>query len=335
MKQLISLVICLAATATMISACGKKETKSQGTLPQYTSEMTFNADSAFRYVKEQVKFGPRVPGTKAHRDCANYIVSQFQKFGADTIITQNAILQAHTGDELPITNIMAQYRPELRDRVLVIAHYDTRPWADQDSDPANNTKPIDGANDGASGVAVMLDMARNIGAKNPQTGVDFLAIDAEDYGKSDGWGNAEETWCLGTQYWTRHMPYTAENRPRFAVVLDMVGGKEARFHREYHSNRYAPHIVDKVWGMAAASPYSSKFINEPGGSIIDDHIFVNAAGIPAIDIVECNNVITHSFPPTWHTMEDNVSNIDPASLKAVGQVVMDVIYAEKATNHQK
>lgn len=329
MKQLISFAICFAATATIISACGKKDTKASGVIPPHQNEMTFSPDSAYAYVKDQVNFGPRVPGSKAHKDCADYIASQFKKFGADSIIIQNASVTAHTGDELGITNIMAQYQPELDNRVLIIAHYDTRPWADQDENPDNTSKPISGANDGASGVAVMLEIARAIGANHPKIGVDFLAVDAEDYGKRDGWGNADETWCLGSQYWTKHMPYTTSNLPKYAIVLDMVGGKEARFHREYHSNRYAPHIVDKVWGMAVNSPYASKFINEPGGAIIDDHVFVNAAGIPAIDIVECNNAITRSFPPTWHTMDDNISNIDPASLKAAGQVVMNVLYAEK------
>lgn len=267
-------------------ACRNTKANTQPTIQQYSSEMNFSQDSAFQYLRDQVDFGPRVPGTKAHTDCANYIADQFRKFGADTILTQNALVSAYTGDELPMTNIMAQYRPELNDRVLIVAHYDTRPWADQDRDVFNANKPIDGANDGASGVAVMLEFARNFASRLPSIGVDLLAVDAEDYGKSDGWGNAEETWCLGTQYWTKHMPYTEANKPRYAIVLDMVGGQEARFHREFHSHKCAPKVVDKVWGVAAASPYASKFVNEVGGSLIDDHIFINAAGIPAIDIVE-------------------------------------------------
>lgn len=334
MKQLLTSAICLAAV-TFMSACGNSSSKTPASVPQYKSELTFSQDSAYQYVRDQVKFGPRVPGTKAHTDCANYILDKFRQFGADTIITQNALVAAHTGDELPITNIMAQYRPELNDRVLIVAHYDTRPWADQDKDEANTGKPIDGANDGASGVAVMLEMARNLAIKNPHIGVDFLAVDAEDYGKSDGWGNSDETWCLGTQYWVNHTPYTADNRPRYAIVLDMVGGKGARFHREFHSHKFAPKVVDKVWGMAAASPYAVKFVNEIGGALIDDHLFLNNAGIPAIDIVECNNAETRGFPPTWHTVNDNLQHIDPASLKAAGQVVLDVIYSETPSSPSK
>lgn len=239
MKQILSLAIGLTATV-IISACGNKSTQTQAPIPQYKSEVSFNQDSAFQYIKDQVKFGPRVPGSQAHSKCANYIAEQFKKFGADSIIIQNAIVTAYTGDELPISNIMAQYNPDKKDRVLIIAHYDTRPWADQDSDPKNSAKPIDGANDGASGVGVMIEMARNFATNSPQIGVDLLAIDAEDYGKRDGWGNADDTWCLGTQHWVKHMPYTDANMPRFAIVLDMVGGKEARFHREYHSNRMRP-----------------------------------------------------------------------------------------------
>ncbi len=329
MNRMFSAMVSLALIAGINTACSSSARKESAQNPaRYTSPMEFSADTAYKYVKTQVDFGPRVPGTAAHNKCANYIAGEFNRLGADTIIIQNALVSAYTGQQLPITNILAQFKPEANERVLLVAHYDTRPWADQDKTELKN-RPIDGANDGASGVGVLLEIARNLAIKQPEIGVDLLAVDAEDYGQSDGWGYNEHTWCLGTQYWVQHMPYTQANRPRYGIVLDMVGGKNARFHREFHSNKYAPHIVDKVWGTAANSPYAEKFINEVGGSIVDDHIFINAAGIPCVDVVECNNVITRSFPPTWHTLDDNMSNIEHASLKAAGQVVLDVIYKEK------
>lgn len=308
---------------------GRNETNAQEATQKET--VTFNADTAYNYVRQQVMFGPRVPGTDAHRRCAEWIASTLAASGADTIIVQNAQLSAFNGDELPITNIMAMYNPEANDRVLLAAHYDTRPWADNADNEADRARPIPGANDGGSGVAVLLEIARQLGQNNPQIGVDLLFVDAEDYGNSEGFGMNEETWCLGTQYWASHMPYTQSNRPRFGIVLDMVGGTNARFHREYYSDRAAKAIVDKVWGEAARSGLSSVFVNELGGSLIDDHIFINRAGIPCIDIVECNNALTRTFPATWHTHHDDIAAIDINSLRAAGQTVVNVIFAEKPT----
>lgn len=289
---------------------------------------SFNADSAYTYVKDQVNFGPRVPGSQAHRLCSDYIVSQLQRFGADTILTQTGLVTAHNGAQLPIMNIMGRFNPEAKDRVLLAAHYDTRPWADNESTEERRATPIPGANDGASGVGVILEIARQLGITAPGIGVDLLLVDAEDYGTSAGWGNNDETWCLGTQYWAERMPYTASNRPRFGIVLDMVGGRDARFHREYFSEKYARPVVDKVWGTAISSGYSDQFVNEVAGSIIDDHLFINRAGIPCIDIVECNSATTHTFPETWHTLSDDMGSIDRKSLKAAGQTVLNVIYRE-------
>lgn len=297
--------------------------------PKPAPEIKFNADSAYSYIKTQVSFGPRVPGTESHRRCAEYIVAELARHGIDTIRTQNAIVTAFNSDQLPITNIIGSLNPQAKDRVLIAAHYDTRPWADNETDEKDRNTPIDGANDGASGVGVMLELARILAQNRPQIGVDFLFVDAEDYGDNSGWGNNEETWCLGTQYWAEHTGYTASNKPRYGIVLDMVGGTNARFHREYYSNKAAKGVVDKVWSTGARSGFGHIFLNEVGGALIDDHIFIDRAGIPCIDIVECNNTISRSFPPTWHTLSDNMASIDTAPLKAVGQTVVNVIASEK------
>lgn len=298
--------------------------------PAEAMSVCFNPDSAYSYIKKQVEFGPRTPGSEAHRQCAEYIVNELSRHGVDTILVQNAIISAFNGDELPITNIMGRINPDARRRVLLAAHYDTRPWADnEDLDERKNT-PIPGANDGGSGVGVILELARVLCQNRPEIGVDMLLVDAEDYGNSAGFGNNDDTWCLGTQYWTAHSPYTPETKPVYGIVLDMVGGTNARFHREYYSNKAARNVVDKVWGTAARSGFSNFFPNEVGGALIDDHIFIDRSGIPCIDIVECNNIITRSFPPTWHTLRDDMSSIDTAPLRAAGRTVQAVIMEEKA-----
>ena len=186
--------------------------------------------------------------------------------------------------------------------------------------------PILGANDGGSGVGVLLEIARCLQERKPMIGVDILFVDAEDYGNS---GDNEDTWCLGTQYWIKNLPYSPSRMPQYGILLDMVGGKDAKFHREYVSQYVAPSIVDKVWTAAVASGYGDVFVNELGGSIVDDHVYVNQGGIPCIDIIETLNPQTMSFNPTWHTLDDNMSNIDRQSLKAVGQTVLNVIYNEQ------
>lgn len=292
----------------------------------------FDADSAFGYVAAQVAMGPRVPGTDAHKRCEAYIVDAMKRFGTDTVGVQRGTAKAFDGTSLPIANIIATVNPKAPKRILLLAHYDTRPWADREEDEALRKKPIDGANDGGSGVGVMLEIARVLGQKRPDIGVDFLFTDVEDYGTNDESAGDEDSWCLGTQYWAASNPYGANGaiRPAYGVLLDMVGGRNARFHREYISSRMAPSVVDRVWGLASLTPYADRFPNEMGGSIVDDHVYVNSAGIPCIDIIECANPATGGFPPTWHTLADNIDNIDRTSLKAVGEVLLDLIYSEPA-----
>ncbi len=322
--NILSLALCW-----LIVACSAKTETAQeavATSEEMVSQTEFNADSAYRNVKTQVDFGPRVPGMEGHDKCAKYLVSELKRYGVDTVIEQKTTVTAFNGDKLPINNIMGQINKGAVTRVLLLAHWDTRPWADAEKDKSKHTTPILGANDGGSGVGVLLEIARCLQERKPMIGVDILFVDAEDYGNS---GDNEDTWCLGTQYWIKNLPYSPSRKPQYGILLDMVGGKDAKFHREYVSQYVAPSIVDKVWTAAVASGYGDVFVNELGGSIVDDHVYVNQGGIPCIDIIETLNPQTMSFNPTWHTLDDNMSNIDRQSLKAVGQTVLNVIYNEQ------
>lgn len=328
-SALLLMVPMLAAT----SACSGSGTAGSATAADSVApakDVEFNADSAYAYVAAQVAMGPRVNGSAAHAACQRYIIDMLRRHGADTVSEQHAVVTDWQGKKLNINNIMASYRPEADKRVLLLAHYDTRPVADRDPDPANRRSPIPGANDGASGVGVLLETARQLGLNSPSVGVDILFVDAEDCGadSDSGVADSEATWCLGSQHWASNLPYTAANRPRFGILLDMVGGRDAVFRPEYFSSLYAPDIVSKVWGRARAEGLGSRFVMRPGGGVTDDHLPVNAAGIPCIDIIECDNPITGSFPPYWHTMADDMAIIDAATLKAVGTTVLSTIYNE-------
>jgi hypothetical protein len=297
----------------------------------FTEIASFNSDSAYHYITNQVTFGPRVPNTQAHVQCGDYILNSLERFGADTIIVQNADLKIYTGEVYKARNIIARYNTKSKKRIMLLAHWDTRPWADQEDNKEERTKPVPGANDGGSGVGVLLEIARQLGNTAPNIGVDLLFCDAEDSGNTEGWGNSDETWCLGTQYWIKNKHYKNKSEwPEYAILLDMVGGKNAQFHRELLSNQVAPTIVNKVWDMAHKSGYGSVFINTLGSQIIDDHEFINEAGIPCIDIIENWHPDTGSFNPTWHTLKDDLSAIDCNTLKAVGQTVLNVVYNEQA-----
>lgn len=291
----------------------------------------FDADSAYEYVARQVAFGPRVPGTQASVDCRDYLIDKFNSFGADTVITQSFTARAWNGKQLPLTNVMAQYNADADRRIVILAHYDSRPWADNEIDPVRRNQPIAGANDGASGVAVIMELARQMGSRRPAVGVDLLLVDGEDYGWSEEISDvmppdSDETWCLGSRYWAGHLPYKkATQLPMFGVLLDMVGGVDAKFHREILSDYYARSIVDKVWAAAARSGAADRFVNQHGTSVNDDHLPLIRAGIPTIDIIEYHQ---SGFSPTWHTHADNLANIDRSTLGAVGQAMCQLIYTE-------
>jgi hypothetical protein len=284
----------------------------------------FNADSAFFHLKAQVNFGPRVPGTPAHAQTAEYFIRILKAYGM-TVETQSApsTRLPLTGETVALRNVMGKFHPERKDRILLLAHWDTRPYADMDPDTSLRKKPFDGADDGASGPAALLEIARLLNEKDPNIGVDILFVDGEDSGTNLG---PSESWCLGTQYWAQHLPgdYTA----RFAILLDMVGGRGAVFPREGTSVDRSPEVVEKVWSAAANLGYGNYFVNTITGPTTDDHLFVNEiTGIPAIDIVHYDPV-KHDYAYWHHRHSDNLEIIDVSTLKMVGTVVVDVIYNE-------
>ena len=273
----------------------------------------FSADSAYMYVKKQVDFGPRVPNTAAHRAAGDWIVGKLKGYGAN-VIEQTATLTAFDGTPLNARNIFAQYNPEASDRILLLAHWDCRPWADKDPDPAKRTMPVDGANDGASGVGVLLEIARQLSLSPTSQGIDILLVDAEDWG-NDG---DEDSWALGTRYFVENPP-VAGYAPKSAILLDMVGGEDARFPREYFSERNAPALNATIWGIAAQLGYGDLFPTEVESAVTDDHIRLIEAGIPAIDIIEYHP--QSGFNSRWHTTADNMEGISKETLKGVGETV--------------
>ena len=286
----------------------------------------FDADSAWVFVENQVKFGPRVPNSEAHVACGNYLTSELKRFGAQ-VYEQEATLTAYNGTQLKAKNIIGSYNPENSKRVLLFAHWDSRPYADHDKDPANHKKPIDGADDGASGVGVLLEMARQFSIKSPAIGIDIIFFDAEDYGTPEFVKEYKEnTWWLGAQFWAKN-PHVKGYKADFGILLDMVGAKNASFFKEATSMRYAPQIVEEVWSTARDLGYGKFFINAEGGAITDDHQYVILGrNIPCIDIIYTDPESDNGFGPHWHTQNDTMDNIDRETLKAVGQTVLQVVY---------
>ena len=286
----------------------------------------FDADSAWVFVENQVKFGPRVPNSEAHVACGNYLASELKRFGAQ-VYEQEATLTAYNGTQLKAKNIIGSFNPENSKRVLLFAHWDSRPYADHDKDPANQMKPIDGADDGASGVGVLLEMARQFSIKSPAIGIDIIFFDAEDYGTPEFVKEYKEnTWCLGAQFWAKN-PHVKGYKDDFGILLDMVAAKKASIFKEETSMRYAPQIVEEDWSTARDLGYGKFFINAEGGAITDDHQYVILGrNIPCIDIIYTDPESDNGFGPHWHTQNDTMDNIDRETLKAVGQTVLQVVY---------
>lgn len=316
----------------LIATCDGKGSVSQSNQAGSSVQVpVFNADSAYAYVKAQTDFGPRIPNTKAHKDCADYLAAKLKAFGAETIV-QPVQVTTFDGTKINGYNIIGQYKPESPKRVLICSHWDSRPWADNDPDPSKHNEPVMGANDGASGVGVILEIARQMQKTAPEIGIDCIFFDAEDWGPGDGHPQqqgAESFWALGTQYWARQ-PHKSGYMARYAVLLDMVGGQEARFYQEGYSLYFAESTVKKFWSAAKTAGFGNYFPEQQGGYVTDDHVFINRmARIPAIDIIpyypDCKQ---SGFGPTWHTVTDDIEHIDKATLKAVGQTLLQVIYNE-------
>lgn len=341
MAYILIAVLLLSAVVWILPKLNHDDPSATTVAPPVTKMNTvpvpsFSADSAFFNVKSQVDFGPRVPGSAPHKACRAWIVKEFKRFGM-AVIEQPFKANAYFGS-LDAVNIIAQYKPELSNRILLCAHWDSRHIADKDT--KDKDKPILGADDGASGVAVLLELARIIQQNPLNYGVDFICFDAEDLGKEqedNGGGsmmenqeNTEEaTWCLGSQYWSSHL-HKPGYRAQFGILFDMVGAIGAKFPREAYSVANAPEIVNRIWGTAAELGYNNLFVNTLAGGITDDHVFVmRGTSIPTVDIIGMPK-----DPPMFgdyhHTHFDNLSIIDPEVMRKVGQVVATVIYRQAA-----
>ena len=340
MKNKWMALVALALLGEGFMACEGNKNASQTTTTETAAPPAnlvpapaFQADSAYAFVARQVSFGPRVPNSAAHRACGDFLIRKLKDLGAQVTV-QEFESTAYDGKKLRLRNIIGAYNPQADNRVLLAAHWDTRPFADKDaSQPAT---PNDGANDGASGVGVLLELARTLhtAQTNPGVGVDIIFFDGEDYGDADGTAapqpGYEVTWCLGSQYWAskKHQP---DYRATFGVLLDMVGARGARFAIEENSQTIAPQVVNMVWKTAHQLGYSDYFVYARNGAITDDHLYMTKGGVPSIDIIDFDpSSPDGTFGKYHHRHTDNMAIIDKNTLKAVGQTLVQVIYNQLA-----
>ena len=331
--------ILFIASVLLLSSCGDKQPKgtpSTSEKPNKTvSVPNFNADSAYQFVASQTSFGPRVPETQAHADCAQWLAAKLGEY-ADTVIVQDFRAKLYNGKGVDGQNIVGVFHPEAKKRIVLCAHWDSRPYADHDPDAANTHTPIDGANDGASGVGVLMECARQFKLQElpEHLGVDIVFFDLEDYGphieEAEKYYDEDVNyWALGSQYWSKH-PHVYGYKAYYGILLDMVGGSNPTFPKEYYSQGYAAWVSNKVWRRAADLGYRPYFTNELGALISDDHVPMNQnAGIPTIDIIDLQPESSNEcFPEVWHTLNDNIDNIDKTTLGMVGDVLLHVVYEE-------
>ena len=323
-------IIFIAFLSISCSDSGSKNNSAKSVERELIAAPQLNADSAYFFVQKQVDFGPRVPGTNAHQKAADYFVQKFESFGAKVTV-QEFDEQTYEGKQVRLKNIIASFYPEKKKRILLAAHWDTRPFADKDPDDVY--AKLDGANDGASGVGVLMEVARVLGASQaPNVGVDIILFDGEDGGEHQDLdavpltGGKESWWCLGSQYWSKNK-HVANYSAFYGILLDMVGAQGATFYQDIVSKENAQRILDKVWGIAQQLGHKNYFVSKPGASLNDDHVYVNKhARIPMIDIIDYRAGTT--FVPEHHKQSDNMDAIDKNTLKVVGEVLLSVLYNE-------
>ena len=317
----------------MVCACQNRPNQPDPKPKRMVSVPVFNADSAFAFVKAQTDFGPRVPFTEAHESCCNWFVEKLAQY-ADTVMVQEFRTRLYNNQGADGKNIIACFNPDAPKRVILCSHWDSRPYADHDPDETNWNHPIDGANDGASGVGVLLECARCF-RNQPlpkDLGIDIILFDLEDYGPRHDqaeryYDDRRNYWALGSQHWAEQ-PHIPGYKANYGILLDMVGGSEPNFMKEYYSQGYAAWLSNKVWHTAQDLGYRQYFVNELGDPISDDHLPMNEiAGIPTIDIIDLQpQSINQSFPENWHTLNDNIEHIDKNTLGMVGNVLMHIVY---------
>ncbi len=319
----------VAGIACLLSACGKKQA--------VATRPSFSSDSAYAYIERQMAFGPRVPNSNAHMQCAVWLIEQLKAFGAEVEL-QKGFMPDYKGDNQQIYNIIGHFSPSLegrdgeglsRPRILLGAHYDTRPWCDEEEDYSERFYNVPGANDGASGVGVLLEVARQIGLRvadsTLSTPVDIIFFDCEDMGTPRVYTGAEreDTWCLGSQLWATNYAKNSAAVYSFGIILDMVGAPDAVFPLEMYSTQYASNYQHQIWRAAEQLGYGSMWVKQQSYPITDDHYYINyIAGIPCVDVIHYDIRNATGFPHWWHTRNDNMDNISKSTLQAVGEVVM-------------
>ena len=317
----------------ILMSCNNRHDRNNKAIPAEPAEnitaAPFNADSAYEFIKKQAAFGPRVSNTEANRRCGKWLENTLKRFTAEVKV-QSFESQAYNGKSLKLNNIIASFNPQAEKRILLCSHWDSRPYADHDPDISNRRKPIDGANDGASGVAILLEIARQFSLKAPSAGIDIVLFDGEDYGApEDEQSQVENDWCLGSQYWSKN-PHLPAYSARYGILLDMVGAPNATFTREGTSVYYAADYVNRIWHVASQIGYSNYFVNDQTAAILDDHVYINEIRqVPTLDIIHHDPSTQSGFCSTWHTLGDNLQGIDKQTLMAVGQTVITVLYLEK------
>lgn len=323
--NIIKIFASLVVILTLLISCGAgKKTisaeENENSPAKNESTTLFSADSAYSYVASQVNFGPRVPGTSAHKACGEWLSEKLKSFGAE-VTEQNATITTFDGTQIPMRNIFARINPEAEKRILLLAHWDCRPWADNDPDETKHSTPVDGANDGASGTGVLLELARILPDTGANVGVDILLCDAEDWGEESN----DDSWAMGTRYFAHNLPVKGY-MPSAAILLDMVGAADATFMREYFSQLSNPALADQIWSIAKRLGHEGMFVNRMGSAINDDHVELIKAGIPAIDIIDYRE--GSGFFSGWHTASDNMDYISKETLGAVGNIIETYIKSE-------
>lgn len=313
----VKLITLFFIPALILTGCNTPQPEKPPAQPQQQTmekrSPAFDGAQAYRYLTAQTDFGPRNPNSKGHKACMAYLENELKRY-ADEVTLQRF---SHKGynETLNLANVFARFNPTASKRILLLAHWDTRPRAEEDPDPAQRDRPIIGANDGASGVAILLELARMFKTTPPPIGVDILLTDGEDYGDAQKDGN-NELYFLGAKHFAKTK--SPEYVPQFGILLDMVGDRDLQLPMEQNSMRFAPQLMDIVW--AAAEEHGiTQFIRVPGEMISDDHLPMNEAGIPTIDIIDFQY-------PYWHTQQDTPDKCSPQSLEAVGTVVAAVVY---------
>ena len=312
----------------LLLACSNEPELKKNTIPKVKIEVPkFNADSAYYFVEKQVSFGPRVISSNAWKKCAIWLEEKMKTY-TPHVIVQEAPITTYDGKNHTLKNIISIFSPEKNNRIALFAHWDSRHIADYDT--INQNSPILGANDGGSGVGVLLELARIFNNKKPNIGVDIILFDAEDYGQPENskFPIMKDSWCLGSQYWSNN-PHKPNYFARYGILLDMVGAENATFRHEEISSYFAPTILQKVWRKAHQLGYRQYFVFAESKQILDDHYYINTiTGIPTIDIIEYDPATKTNFNKHWHTHNDDMDNINRSTLNAVGHTLLEIIYNE-------